>query len=157
QGRPPHPAPAPGGWETPPAMVTPVQFVVDPALKRLHIPAADGLEHDVGLALMEAGPLPRLWTAPMGARGAFLLTVDTEFMGDASLWLAEAGAVRSDPYSYFLMDTAFTARGRARLDSLRVDQGFHWDRTVSSWQPVRLLRLRLYRRQRSAEEQLRGL
>src|SRR5262249_20817662 len=112
---------------------------------------------DVGVALMESGPLPRLWTVPMGARGAFLLTVDTEFMGDASVWLAEAGAARSGPYSYFLMDSAFTRAGLLRLDSLGVDQGLHWDRTISSWRPVRFLRFRLYRRQRAADEQLLSL
>jgi hypothetical protein len=135
----------------------PTSFVVDTVLLDLKFPAFDGLEHQVGVALMSAAPLPRLWVAPAGASGAFLMTHDTELMGDRSLWMAEASAARGDPCTYFLQDTAFTAQGLARLDSLGVDTGFHWDRTPTSLVTRRIGRFRLYRRQRPGASQLGGL
>jgi hypothetical protein len=155
QGRPP--APAARRARGRPVLHEPVDFVPDTALLRLRLPALDALEHRVMVEAMAGGPLPRLWVAPAAARGAFLVTHDSELMGDASAWMAEATARWGEPCTYFLADTAFTAAGMRHLDSLGVDLGFHWDRTKTSTRLVRLGRLRLLRQERSAEDQLAGL
>ncbi len=132
-------------------------FCADSSLRSLVTPAMDGLEQQLGSAVMAAAPLPRLWLGPDGSQGAFIVTHDTELSGDASSWMAADVKNGGEPSTFFLADTGFTRQGIVQLESLGVDLGFHWDRTISGSRLERLGRFRLFRRERPPEEQLAHL